>query len=117
MLWTYGVETGKITKQRFVEIFAANPAKLCGIYPRKGTICVGADADIVLYNPSYRGKVSLETNPSGVEYNICEGLDQIGRAETVLLRGKVVVQENKFVGELGYGQFIPGEPYGMAYQK
>lgn len=117
MLWTYGVETGKISKKRFVEVFATNPAKLCGIYPRKGTIAVGSDADIVLYDPSYRGKVSLETNPSGVEYNICEGKDQIGRAEVVLLRGEMVVRDNKFIGELGYGQFIPGKPYGMAYDR
>ena len=57
----------------------------------------------------------MEINPTGVEYNIFEGLDIIGRAETVLLRGKVVVEENKYVGILGEGKFIPGEPYGLAY--
>lgn len=115
ILWTYGVETNRISKQRLVEVYATNPAKLCGLFPRKGTIDVGSDADIVLYNPDYKGKVSLEINPTGVEYNIFEGLDIIGRAETVLLRGKVVVEENKYVGILGEGKFIPGEPYGLAY--
>lgn len=115
ILWTYGVETGKITRQRMVDIFATAPAKLNGIFPRKGTIDVGVDADIVLFNPSYRGTITLETNPTGVEYNIFEGLEQKGRAETVLLRGRVVVENNKFVGEAGYGQFIPGKPFGLAY--
>jgi dihydropyrimidinase len=115
MLWTYGVEKGKMSRQKLVEVYATTPAKLCGIFPRKGTIDVGSDADIVIYNPNYRGKVSIETNPSGVEYNVFEGLDQIGRVETVLLRGKVVVDKNQYVGTPGEGQFIPGEPYGLAY--
>lgn len=115
MLWTYGVETGKITRQRLVEIFSEIPAKMNGIFPRKGILQVGSDADIVLYDPRYRGICTLETNPSGVEYNLFEGMEQIGRVETVLLRGNVVVENNKYVGVPGYGQFIPGKAYGMAY--
>lgn len=116
LLWTYGVETGRISKSKLVELYATMPAKLCGLYPRKGTIEVGADADIVLYNPDYRGKFSLETNPTGLDFNTFEGMDQIGRAEIVLLRGNVVVRDNKFVAQMGCGKFIPAKPYGLAYE-
>lgn len=115
ILWTYGVETGRMTRQRLVEVYATAPAKLVGIYPRKGTIDVGVDADLVIFDPDYRGTITVESNPTGVEYNIFEGLEQKGCTETVLLRGKVVVDHKKFVGEPGYGQFIPGKPYGLAY--
>lgn len=116
MLWTNGVETGIITRQRLVQIYAATPAKVCGLYPRKGAIAIGSDADIVLYNPGYRGKIKIDENPTGTEYNSYEGMDVIGRPETVLLRGKVVVEGHKYIGTPGEGQFIPGEPYGLAYQ-
>lgn len=115
-LWTDGVAKNRITRQRLVQVYATTPAKLCGLYPRKGTIAIGSDADLVLWNPEWRGTLNNETAPSGVDYNICEGMEQIGRAEKVLLRGKVVVDDNKFVGEYGYGQYIPGEAYGLAYQ-
>lgn len=114
-LWTYGVETGKMSRQRFVQVCCTDPAKLNGIYPRKGTIDVGADADLTLWDPSYRGTITVETNPTGIEYNILEGMEQKGRADTVLLRGAVMVENAKFVGEHGFGQFIPGKPYGLAY--
>lgn len=115
ILWTYGVVPGRISKQKMVEISATTPAKLCGIYPQKGTIEVGSDADIVIFDPGYKGTFSVETNPTGVEYNAYEGMEQIGRPETVLLRGNVVVESAKFVGKLGSGKFVPGKPYGLAY--
>lgn len=115
VLWTYGVAAGKITRQKLIDIYATTPAKMNGLYPRKGTIEVGADADIVVFDPDYRGVFSVETNPTGVEYNIFEGMEQIGRPETVLLRGKVVVEDAKYVGKPGDGQFVPGKPYGSAY--
>ena len=76
---------------------------------------MGSDADIAILDPEYRGTFSVETNPSGVEYSIFEGMEQKGRFETVLLRGKVVVENAKYVGTPGEGQFIPGKPYGLAY--
>ena len=115
MLWTHGVETGIITRQRLVQIYATNPAKMNGIYPRKGCLDVGSDADIVVYNPDYRGKITVETHPTGVEYNVFEGMEQIGRTETVLLRGKTVLENYKYLGKPGDGEFIPGKAYGMAY--
>jgi dihydropyrimidinase len=116
MLWTNGVETGRISKQKFVEVFATKPAKINGIYPRKGHLDVGSDADIVIFDPKYRGKVHLEDNPNGVDYNTYEGRDMIGRVETVLLRGKVVVENMKFVGQYGQGRFVPAATYAACYQ-
>ncbi len=116
MIWTNGVAKNKITRQKFVEVCATLPAKINGIYPRKGTIAVGSDADIVIFDPDYRGTVRLEDNPNGVDYNIYEGREQIGRPETVLLRGSVVVEEGKFVGTLGQGQFIPSKPYAYCFE-
>lgn len=115
-LWTYGVAEGRITPEKFVEVSSTIPAKMNGLYPRKGAIQVGSDADLVLFDPNYRGKITLETNPTGIEYNVFEGMDQIGRPETVLLRGKVVVDNAKYVGTPGEGQFIPGKPYGLGYE-
>lgn len=129
-LWTYGVETGRMSRQKFVDVCCTQTAKMNGIYPRKGTIAVGSDADIVVFDPDYRGTITLESNPTGVDYNVFEGLEQKGRADTVLLRGKVVVQNAKYLGALkdvvvdgvtyrgcdgGDGQFIPGKPYGLGY--
>ena len=113
-----------------MDVCCTTPAKLNGIYPRKGTIQVGADADLVLFDPDYKGTITLETNPTGVEYNVFEGLEQIGRADTVLLRGSVVVENGRYLGEVtevvadgityqgctsGNGKFIPGKPYGLGY--
>lgn len=115
MLWTHGVVPGRISKQRLVQIYATDPAKMNGIFPRKGCIEVGSDADIVIYDPNYRGKISVETHPTGVEYNVFEGMEQIGRTSTVLLRGKTIVEKMKYVGKAGDGEFIPGKAFGLAY--
>ena len=104
-----------MTRQKFVDVCATQPAKLNGLYPRKGTVEVGSDAGLLLIGPDYHGTITLETNPTGVEYNIYGGLNQIGRPNTVLLRGKVVVEHGKYVGTPGEGQFIPGKPYGSGY--
>lgn len=114
-LWTYGVAAGRMTPEKFVEVCSTIPAKMNGLYPRKGAIQVGSDADLVLFDPDYHGTITLETNPTGIEYNVYEGMSQIGRAETVLLRGKVVVENAKYVGTPGEGKFIPGKPYGLGY--
>ena len=129
-MWTYGVATGRMTRQKFVDVCCTLPAKMNGIYPQKGTIEVGSDADLVIFDPDFTRTISLETNPTGVDYNVFEGMEQKGRAETVLLRGNVVVEEGKYLGEVkemvvdgvtylgavgGIGKFIPGKPYGLGY--
>ena len=115
MIWTNGVANGKISKQKFVELISTKPAKINGIYPRKGAILVGSDADIVIFDPEYRGIVRLEDNPNGVDYNVYEGRKQIGRVDTVLLRGHVAVEGGKFVGNYGMGEFIPAKMYAACY--
>lgn len=116
MIWTNGVAKNRISRQKFVEVCSEMPAKINGIYPRKGTIAVGSDADIVIFNPDYRGVVKLADNPNGVDYNIYEGREQIGQVETVLLRGKKVVEHAQFVGEMGQGEFIPSKPYAYCFE-
>ncbi len=115
VIWTKGVVEGRITKQKFVEVCSTMPAKINGIYPRKGVIAVGSDADIVIFDSNYHGKISLQENPNGVDYNIYEGTEIFGRPEIVLLRGNVVVEEAKFVGKIGCGNFIPSKPYAYCY--
>ncbi len=116
MLWTKGVAAGRISRQRFVEVCSTLPAKINGIYPRKGAIAVGSDADIVVYDPDYRGTVRLADNPNGVDYNIYEGTELSGRPELVFLRGRIVAREGQFVGELGQGQFIASQAGGYCFQ-
>ena len=116
MLWTKGVAAGKMSRQRFVEVCSTLPAKINGLYPRKGTIAVGADADIVVYDPDYRGTIRLKDNPNGIDYNIYEGTEVSGRPEVVLLRGKIVARDGRFVGELGQGRFLASEAGGYCFQ-
>jgi len=115
ILYTYGVLTGKLSLQRMVDVFATAPAKLYGLYPRKGSIAVGADADIVIFDPGYTGKISVKTSLQGLDFNSYEGFEQKGRPEKVFLRGNLSVDDSKFVGKLGQGKFLEREPYGLAY--
>ncbi len=117
MLWTYGVETGRISRQKFVEVCCTTPAKVCGIYPQKGDIMIGSDADIVVFDPNYRGIISNKDSLSGSDYCTYEGYEQKGIAEKVFLRGKLVAENGKFVGELGTGKQVMSKPYAYCYDK
>ncbi|MFQ6613225.1 MAG: dihydropyrimidinase, partial [Fidelibacterota bacterium] len=104
-----GVVDGRFSLNRFVEVTSTAAAKMFGLYPRKGTIAVGSDADIVIFNPHRRETISVNnpvTHHMNVDYNAYEGMDVTGISETVLSRGKVVVEENQYVGRPGDGQFI-----------
>lgn len=116
ILYTYGVMTGKLSLQRMVDVFATAPAKFYGMHPRKGSITGGADADIVIFDPDYTGKISAETSKQGVDYNTYEGFEQKGRAEKVFLRGNLIVDGGEFVGKTDQGTFIKREPHGLAYK-
>jgi len=116
ILYTYGVLLGKLSLERMVDVFAAAPAKFYGMYPRKGSIMVGADADIVIFDPDYTGTISVKTSKQGVDYNAYEGFEQKGRTEKVFLRGEVIVDNGDYVGKAGQGKFIEREPYGLAYR-
>ena len=117
VLWTYGVEKGKISRQKLVDVFAATPAKNNGLFPRKGSLTVGADADIVVFDPSWRGVFTVDDMLHDVDYCSYEGMEKIGRVEQVLLRGKQVVKDAVYVGENGDGQLLQCEPYGLLYQQ
>lgn len=116
MMWTYGVEEGKISRQKFVEVCCTNPAKICGIYPQKGEIAVGSDADIVVFDPNYRGTISIKDSLSGSDYCTYEGFEQKGIAEKVFLRGKLVAENGKFVGEPGQGKQVMAKAYAYCYE-
>jgi len=115
ILYTYGVLKGKLSLQRMVDVFATTPAKLFGAYPRKGSISVGADADIVVFDQNFKGKISATTSQHGVDYSPYEGFEQIGRPEKVLLRGNLIVDGGKYIAKKSQGKFIEREPYGLAY--
>lgn len=109
MLWDEGVKQGRITANRFVELVSTNPAKLMGIYPRKGTIAVGSDADLVIWDGDARHTVSAATHHMNVDYNLYEGREVRGKAEKVFVRGNLVVDGDEWLGEQGGGQFLHRE--------
>jgi dihydropyrimidinase len=106
MLYTHGVRAGRITLNRFVELTATSPAKLFGLYPRKGTIAVGSDADIVVWDPEKRLTISAKTHHSNIDYNLFEGVEVTGAPEVVLVRGQVIVEDDKLMAQPGTGRFI-----------
>ncbi|MAT71138.1 MAG: dihydropyrimidinase [Planctomycetaceae bacterium] len=110
LLYTHGVATGRIDLATFVDAGSTQAAKLFGLYPRKGTIAPGSDADVVIWDPDYRGQITAAEQEMDVDYSAFEGWEIQGRPETVLVRGAVQVAGGKFVGELGHGQFLRREP-------
>jgi len=114
MLWHFGVSTGRITPNRFVELVSTTNAKLFGLYPRKGTIAPGSDADLVVWDPEQPYTVSVDTNHSNVNYNLFEGTEVVGAPEVVLVRGRVIVDGDKLVAEPGAGQFVKRARFGEA---
>src|ERR1035441_8352967 len=101
LMYTYGVKRGGLGLHRFVDALSTRAAKLFGLFPRKGTIAVGSDADLVVYDTSYRGKVSASTQHGINDYNGFEGFAIEGRPSVVTVRGKVQVRDGVFVGEPG----------------
>jgi dihydropyrimidinase len=110
LLYTYGVKTGKIDLHTMVNSASTQVAKLFGLFPRKGAIQPGADADVVVFDPEYRGTLSVKTQSMNVDYSAFEGWPVEGRPETVTVRGQVVVRGGKFVGQPGRGQFLKRTP-------
>ena len=104
MIHEHGVRAGRISLNRMVELLATNPAKLFGLYPRKGTIAPGSDADIVVFDPERRHLITAATQHSKVDYNLYEGTEVTGSPETVLLRGNVLVDGGELVAEPGVGR-------------
>jgi dihydropyrimidinase len=95
-----------------VELLSTNPAKLFGLYPRKGTIAVGSDADIVVFDPEKKITISASTHHSKSDYNLFEGTEVTGSPEIVLLRGHVLVEDDELVASPGIGQFVARAKFG-----
>jgi dihydropyrimidinase len=110
LYFTHGVKGGRIDLKRFVETASTAAAKMFGLFPRKGAVQIGSDADLVVYDPNYRGKISAKTQLMNVDYNSFEGLEIEGRSHIVTVRGKVAARDGKFVGEFGRGRFLEREP-------
>jgi dihydropyrimidinase len=105
-----GVRTGKISVNRFVELTSTSPAKIFGLFPRKGTVAPGSDADLVVFDPEKKTTLSAKTHHMKVDYNPYEGREVTGAAETVLSRGRVIVENGKFTGKAGAGSFLKRSP-------
>ena len=110
LMYTYGVNRGRIDLHRFVDALSTRPAKLFGLFPRKGTIAVGSDADLVIFDPNYRGVVSARTQHINNDYSGFEGFALEGRPAVVTVRGKIQVRDGVFIGEKGRGQLLRREP-------
>lgn len=110
LLYTHGVKRGRLDLDRFVDVASTRAAKLFGLFPRKGTISVGSDADLVVYDTNYRGVISAKTQYTNNDYNAFEGMPIEGRPSVVTVRGKVQVLDGKFVGERGRGKMLKREP-------
>lgn len=110
LLFTHGVAKGRIGLHRFVEAASTKAAKLFGLFPRKGTIQPGADADLVVFDPNYRGVISAKTQQMNVDYSAFEGWPIVGRCDTVTVRGQVQVRGGKFTGNATHGRFRRREP-------
>ena len=106
LMYTEGVRTGKISLNKYVEITSTNAAKIFGMFPRKGTISIGSDADIVIFDPEKKHTISVDTHHMNVDYSGYEGWNLTGKTETVILRGQVAIENEECRLEPGYGQFI-----------
>ncbi len=104
-----GVVAGELSLARWVEVSSATPARMFGLYPRKGIIAPGADADIVVYDPAATQTLSVETHHMNVDYSAYEGMSITGKVETVLSRGSVVIADGAFHGREGHGKFLTRE--------
>ena len=106
LLWSEGVEKGKISPNKYVEVTSANPAKIFGMYPKKGCIAPGSDADLVIFDPEEKHTLSAKTHHMNVDYSGYEGREVTGKCKKVILRGKVAVDYGKVRIEKGYGEFV-----------
>jgi dihydropyrimidinase len=111
LIYSGGVGAGRFSVNRFVELVSTTPAKLFGLYPRKGTIAVGSDADLVIFDPERKHTISAKTHHMRVDYSMFEGIQVTGMPSLVLSRGQVVVENDKFLGRPGAGQFVKRSTY------
>jgi dihydropyrimidinase len=102
-----GVKDGRISLERWVDVCATTPAKMFGMYPRKGIISPGADADIVIYDPNGHTSIGLDnTHHMNMDYSAYEGYEIEGHVDTVLSKGSVIIDRNEYLGTKGHGSFV-----------
>jgi dihydropyrimidinase len=106
LLYSYGVKKGRLDLHTLVNAASTQVAKIFGLFPRKGTIQLGSDADLVVFDPDYRGVISAKTQLINVDYSAFEGWPIEGRPAVVTVRGEVAVRDGKFVGTLGRGRLL-----------
>jgi dihydropyrimidinase len=110
VLWTRGVGGGKLSAEQFVALNSTNPAKIFGLYPRKGALLPGSDADIVVWDPGKKVKYGVKYSQQRTDYNLYEGWDLSGMPEKVYLRGRLIVDGEEWLGKRGMGEFLPRQP-------
>ncbi len=111
ILWSYGVGKGRLTPQQFVALTSTNPAKIFGLYPQKGSIMPGADADIVIWDAQRKVTYGVAVAHHRTDYNLYEGWELVGFPEKVFLRGHLIVDDGKWLGRAGMGKFIKRSPF------
>ena len=116
VLWTYGVNTGRLTPNEFVAVTSTNIAKILNMYPKKGAIVEGADGDVVVWDPKAKKKISAKKQQSVIDYNVFEGVEVTGLPKYVFTRGELAVDNGKVKAHPGHGEFVGREP-GMAVNK
>ncbi|MEM7544236.1 MAG: dihydropyrimidinase [Pseudomonadota bacterium] len=109
MLWTYGVATGRITMNEFVAVTSTNIAKIMNLYPKKGAVLVGADADLVVWDPEKSKTITAGTQQSAIDYNVFEGKEVTGLPRYTLTRGRVAVEDGTLKPKEGHGEFVKRE--------
>ena len=115
LIYHHGVNAGKLTLNRFVELVSATPARIFGMYPRKGVLAPGSDADIVLWDPAVEHTISAKTHHMRVDYSMFEGFRVKGNVRTVMSRGEVIVDQGQFLGKAGRGQYLKRAARGGAW--
>jgi dihydropyrimidinase len=112
----HGVNSGKLSLNRFVELTSTTPARIFGMYPKKGEIAPGSDADLVVWDPNARHTISAKTHHMRVDYSMFEGFECRGNARTVLSRGEAIVDGGRFFGKPGRGQYLKRTARGGAWK-
>ena len=116
LLFEGGVNKKRISVNRWVEITSTTPAKMFGMYPRKGTIAIGSDADVVVWDANAEHIISAKTHHMRVDYSMFEGFKVKGNADTVLSRGEVIVEKGKWQGKTGRGRFVKRDAFAGAWR-